>query len=191
LTDSSHPHDALFKKTFSVPEHAAAMLRVVLPPALVAVTDFSTLSLCPGSYVDEALASSASDLLFSVLIGGKPARVYFLFEHQSNPPRTMPLRLIGYIVRILQQHVDDAQAAKVDALPLPLVIPVVLHGPRGWTTARRLEDLFDSELVQATGIGDVVPRLSFFLDDLTFVSDAELESRALGLFPMLTLWGAP
>jgi len=184
LADSSHPHDALFKKTFSVPEHAAAELRAILPPALVALTDFTTLSLCPGSYIDEALASSASDLLFSVQIAGKPARIYLLFEHQSNPPRTMPLRLLGYIVRILQQHVDDAQAAKVDALPLPLVIPLVLHhGPRGWTTAQRFEELFDPELIRAAGVEDVVPRFGFFLDDLTFVTDTELESRASGYSP--------
>jgi len=62
MAEPNHPHDALFKKTFSVPEHAAAQLRAILPPALVALTDFSTLTLCAGSYVDEALAGSESDL---------------------------------------------------------------------------------------------------------------------------------
>jgi hypothetical protein len=51
MTEPKQPHDALFKKTFSVPEHAAAEFRAVLPPKLIACADFSTLALCPGSYV--------------------------------------------------------------------------------------------------------------------------------------------
>jgi len=42
LADTTQPHDALFKSTFSIPEHAAAEFRAVLPPELVALTDFST-----------------------------------------------------------------------------------------------------------------------------------------------------
>jgi hypothetical protein len=34
----------------------------------------------------------------------------------------------------------------------------------------------------------LIPRLSFVLDDLSNVSDGELERRALGLVPTLTLW---
>lgn len=172
-----------------MPEHAAGELRAVLPPALVALTGFSTLSLCPGTYVDETLAGSESDLLFAVQVANKPALLYLLFEHQSSAPRLMPLRLLSYVVRILQRHVDDAAATQRDALPLPMVLPVVLHhGEQGWTAARRLEELFDAELVQAAAVGELIPRLGFVLDDLTSVSDAELESRALGLVPVLTLW---
>ena len=50
-----NPHDALVKATFSQPEHAAGILRHVLPPALVARLALPTLALRPGSYVDEAL----------------------------------------------------------------------------------------------------------------------------------------
>jgi len=109
MAEPKHRHDALFKKTFSVPEHAAAALRAVLPPSLVARLDFSTLSLCSGSFVDETLAGSESDL-------------------------------------------------------------------------------FDLDSATAAGVGHLVPRLSFVLDDLSHVSDAELESRVLGLVPALTLW---
>jgi len=47
VADSNHPHDALFKKTFSEVEHAAAGFRAVLPAQLVALTDFATGALCP------------------------------------------------------------------------------------------------------------------------------------------------
>jgi predicted transposase/invertase (TIGR01784 family) len=188
VTEPKQPHDALFKKTFSDVEHAAAEFRAVLPAKLVARTDFSTLALCPGSYVDEALSGSQSDLLFSARVAGKPALFYVLFEHQSGPDKLMPLRLLGYVVRILMRYVDEANAAS-DALPLPVVVPVVLHhGEAGWSVAARLEDLFDHQLVQDAGLTELIPRLGFVLDDLTHVTDEELERRALGLLPLLTLW---
>jgi hypothetical protein len=69
------------------------------------------------------------------------------------------------------------------------VIPIVLHhGETGWSAATRLEDLFDRTLCEQIGISDLIPRLSFVLDDLSHVSDEELERRALGLVPTLTLW---
>jgi hypothetical protein len=106
----------------------------------------------------------------------------------KQPDRLMPLRLLRYILRILERHVNEAVVA-ADALPLPVVIPVVLHhGEGGWTAALRLEDLFDRELVQQAGLTELVPRLSFVLDDLSQVSDEALEKRALGLLPLLTLW---
>lgn len=188
MPEPKQPHDLLFKKTFSVVEHAAAEFRAVLPPGLVSRIDFSTLALRAGSYVDEALSGSQSDLLFSVKVSGKPTLLYVLFEHQSAPDKLMPLRLLSYVVRILVRHADEAKSGS-DALPLPVVIPVVLHhGEAGWSVASRLEDLFDRQLIETAGLSELIPRLSFVLDDLSRVTDDELEQRALGLLPTLTLW---
>jgi hypothetical protein len=49
-------HDLLFRATFSQVEHAASILRLLLPPALVARLNWASLALCPGSFIDEALA---------------------------------------------------------------------------------------------------------------------------------------
>lgn len=69
------------------------------------------------------------------------------------------------------------------------MIPVVLHhSENGWSAAQRVEELFDRELIQAAAIVELIPRLSFVLDDLSHVTDEQLESRALGLFPALSLW---
>ncbi|HKY41324.1 MAG TPA: Rpn family recombination-promoting nuclease/putative transposase [Polyangiaceae bacterium] len=188
MTEPTKPHDALFKRTFSQELHAAGELRAVLPSGLVKQIDFSTLKLCSGSFVDAALHDSESDLLFSAKVAGKPALLYVLFEHQSEPDELMPLRLLGYILRILDQHLRSLPKGS-PLLPLPLVIPVVLHhSERGWSVARRVEDLFDQDLVALAGIAELTPRLSFMLDDLTELSDETLEARQLALEPLLALW---
>lgn len=183
-----NPHDALFRKTFSTPEHAAAELRAVLPPALLAKMDLSTLALASGSYVDEELASSQSDLLFSVQIQGRAALLYVVFEHQSTVDGLMPFRILKYVVRILDRHIAD-RAGAPGALPLPVVIPVVLHhSATGWTAATRTEALFDPALLAEPTILERVPRLGFVLDDISHLSDDQLAARALGMLPTLTLW---
>jgi predicted transposase/invertase (TIGR01784 family) len=113
------PHDALFKATFSQPEHAAGLLAGLLAPEVAGRIDWSTLCRLPGSFVDAQLAQRHSDLLFSVrLTGGRTALLY-LVEHQSEPDPWMALRLFGYIDRIWQgwrkDHPDNDR--------LPAVVP--------------------------------------------------------------------
>jgi predicted transposase YdaD len=87
--DPNNPHDALFRMTFSRVEHAAAEFRAVLPPAILARIDLATLVLESGSYVDGELASSESDLLFSVEVAGRRGLVYLLFEHDELTARAL------------------------------------------------------------------------------------------------------
>jgi predicted transposase/invertase (TIGR01784 family) len=187
-SEPTNPHDALFRKTFANIENAAAELKAILPEALLSRLDLATLRLVPGSYVDAGLASSQSDLLFAAELGGKPALIYILFEHQSSVDELMPLRILKYVVRVLDQHVLDSGGGS-KALPLPLIIPIVLHhSASGWTAATSVEELFDEVLRTTPGVARHVPRLSFVLDDISQLSDDALAERALGLLPTLTLW---
>jgi predicted transposase/invertase (TIGR01784 family) len=185
LAPASTPHDALFKRTFSNPEHMRDELRAVLPPPLLAKLDLASLRPCPGSFVDQALAGSHSDLLFSIELAGSPALLYLLCEHQSTVDPLMPLRLLSYVVRVLLQHAEQTEGA----LPLPVVVPLLVHhSATGWTAATRLEALFDAALLATEGMAELVPRFGFVLDDLSRLPDEELRARAMGLVPTLTLW---
>ena len=105
-------HDLLFRSTFSQVEHAASLLKLLLPKALVEHIDWSTLTLCPGSFIDEALTERVTDLLFSVLFAGRPMLLYLLFEHQSTLEERMSFRLLRYEVRIWESFLNDTPAAK-------------------------------------------------------------------------------
>lgn len=174
-TKPSSPHDALFKRTFSNVENAAAELRAVLPPSIVAETDFETLKVVPGSFVNELYSEVHSDLLYEVQVRGRRALVYVLFEHQSTVEPLMPQRLLGYISRVLEHHVEK----KGGKMPLPVVLPVVLHhSESGWTRKTDFHSLFDAELLSVDGVAELVPRFEFVLDDISRASDEELMRRA-------------
>lgn len=179
------PHDALFKSTFSQPEHAAAALRGVLPAALAARIDFSSLKLQPGSFIDEALAASHSDLLFSARLEGTPLFLYVLFEHQSTAPPLMAFRLIEYMVRIWQGHL----ARHPKATRLPAILPVVLHHSKaGWSAAVSFQDLLDVAPGTLALMAEHVPQFRFVLDDISKETDEALRGRAMTALGRLVLW---
>jgi predicted transposase YdaD len=186
--EPSNPHDALFRHTFARVEHAAAELRSVLPAEILARLDLSTLALEPGSYVDDELSSAESDLLFTVDAAGTRAFVYLLFEHQSSVDHLMPLRVLRYVLCILERHVRERGGGRA-SLPLPIVLPVVLHhSATGWNASTCLEQLFEQTLLAEPRLRSCVPRFSFLLDDISHLSDEDLRARALGLLPTITLW---
>ena len=63
LTES--PHDKLFKDAFGSPEAARGMIQALVPASIVDNLDLNSLVAVPGTFIDEALTGSQSDLLFS------------------------------------------------------------------------------------------------------------------------------
>ena len=150
----------------------------MLPAALVAKMDFTTLRLVPGTFVDEALAGQQSDVLFEVEIAGRPALVYVLLEHQSKPDRWMAFRLLRYLVRIW----DAFRLADPRAKRLPPIVPIIVaHTAGGWRATTRFEDLVDLDGDLAE-LARHVPRFSYLVDDLTRASDRELLARTASAF---------
>lgn len=179
---TGRPHDALFKSIFRDPIHAAEELRHALGPRISAAIEWSTLRLEPGEFVDEALADSHSDLLFSARAGEQTALVYLLFDHQSTVDPRMGLRLLGYMHRIWCHWCEREPSST----HLPFILPVVLsQAASGWTPARRFSELFVQEPV---ALLEQQPHFSYTVDDLAKTSDADLRTRALAAIPKVALW---
>jgi predicted transposase/invertase (TIGR01784 family) len=174
--------------TFGNAARAAAQLRAILPRKVAQAIELQSLELVESSFVDRNLRRRHSDLLFRAKINGKRAYLYLLYEHRSEPDGLMAFRLLGYVVRILERHIEEAGSAAA-ALPLPIVIPIVLHhGASGWRGATSTLELFDQELVERTGAGPFVPQMSFVLDDLMGLSNEALAARNLDDLSALALW---
>lgn len=135
---TAQPHDAFARDMLSNPANASAFFQSHLPKDIVAAADWSTLTLQPASFVRQNLQQSHTDLLYRVNVAERDMLLYLLFEHQTSVDPLMPLRLLNYVVEVLRQH------AETDGLPLPPVLPFVLHqGPDRWTVSTQFRDLFD------------------------------------------------
>jgi predicted transposase YdaD len=164
-------HDALFKRAFSVPAHAAGELRCVLPASIV-----------------EEMRHRQADLLFRAPLRDGPGHsyLYVLLEHQSEPDRLMPYRMLGYVQRIWDAIVRDEPGR----MSLPPVIPVVVHhGEAGWSAPRSLHALVEG--IASGSIPELsrfVPNFELCIDDLVSIDDEALRARPMAPLPKVTLW---
>ncbi len=169
-TPAAHTHDGFFKSVFSQPEHATAFFKSHLPTDVSAKIDWSSLILKSGNFVKTSLQQVHSDLLFSVFIGDRETLLYLLFEHQSTPDPAMPLRLLGYMAEIFNQHHQK------QGFPLPAVLPFVIHqGPQPWNVSSDFETLFALPEDLATALLPFLPKFRHALLDLTGYDPATAE----------------
>ncbi len=179
-----HSHDGLVRAIFGVPQHAAAELRAVLPPALLEQLDLDTLTRVEASFVDETLRGSAADLLYRVrLRDGRTLCIYFLIEHQSAHDPGLPLRLLGYLTRIWERHAREREGTA----RLPPILPIVIHhGPRPWPGPRSFAAALVESVAHPHGSAAAPLDFEFLVDDLAAIDDAELLVRGRDAIAKLT-----
>jgi len=184
----SQPHDAFVREVYGDPERAASLLRRQLPAAIARRIRWEALRQQPAGFVDEELRQQESDLVFRAPLrvqGGEVDVVlYVLLEHQSTPDEQMPLRLLRYVVRLMQRHV------RKHGLPLPFVMPMVLYnGRRRWKVPLDVGDLVEPSLLEALpDLKAYAPRLHYVLDDLSKLDPVELANSGLEAYAAITLW---
>jgi predicted transposase YdaD len=184
-TDTTHvapphefdrPHDTLFRYAFERPEIAEGELRALLPPAVVAALDFSTLRLEPGSLADPEFAQLETDLLYRVELAGEESFVFILFEHQSSPDALMPYRMLRYMVRIWERWWRSQPSAP---RRLPVIVPLVLsNAERPWSAPRSLSELYAAPSGVLVALGPHLLDVSLHIDDLAAQSSLALRARA-------------
>ena len=182
MADIHQPHDRLFRAVFSDPKEAAGLLQATLPPDVRDSFDWTTLALRSGTFIDEELRASQSDLLFQVdqTASGQPVSMYVLLEHQSSPDRWIRLRLLRYLCRIWEAELRDDPERR----QLRPVVPVVFYqGERRWTHSTEFADLFPEV---ARGL-PWIPRFNHELLDQTTLDPAAVGGEVKGRITQLLL----
>ncbi|MFW6050405.1 MAG: Rpn family recombination-promoting nuclease/putative transposase [Myxococcota bacterium] len=181
-----NPHDAFFKATFGLPEHAAGELACVLPPDVAAQFDLSTLRRVASSYATPGEADRHADVLLSVGLRDEPGEglVYVLLEHQSTSERWMVLRMLRYLVRVWEHWLREHPTAS----GLPPIVPVVVsHDPGGWRGPVGLDEALAAGARSLEAMREHLPLFRMVVDDLSTVGDAELRRRAMSAMGRLAL----
>lgn len=178
--DTGETHDALFFKTFSRPENAAAELKRVMRRELVARIQWSTLELESNKFVDSKLSSRYSDVLFSVCMGKKNVLIYVLFEHKSTNDWWTLLQVLEYMPRIWRTYVDNKNNR--GKKHLPVILPVVLHhSEQGWTCPLRFREYFEMDPEDAELLNPFMLDFGVLLDDIS-----HLDAAAIARLPVTT-----
>ena len=96
--NSVRAHDAFFKHLFSDLRRVREYFEVYLPTELSSRVEWESLQREDGTFVDDTLKSSYTDLVFSVRLKDLTS-VYLclLLEHKSHPDKNTPFQLLYYI----------------------------------------------------------------------------------------------
>lgn len=174
---SQTPHDAVFRQMLMHQAVAKDFLQLYLPAPFLAICELDSLQLISGSFVEEDLRASYSDILYSLRTRHGPGYVYALIEHQSTPDKLMAFRLLRYALAAMQRHLDAGHDT------LPLVVPILFyHGKVSpWPWARNWQQLFaDPALAKALYSND------FPLVDLTVMPDNQIaRHRRMAMLELL------
>lgn len=172
-------HDTVFKMAMSDLHVAKAMIQDYLPNAITQHLDLSSLTICKSTYIDQELKHSHSDMLYKLKDEcDEDAYVYFLWEHQSTYDQRIALRLLSYIINILQDHVNQGNQK------LPVVIPALIYN------GKQSPYPGSSDFYAAFANSDFAKKTmfqSFTLVDLSVKSNEELMTSQWSALPNLIL----
>ena len=174
---TSTPHDAVFKQFLYHPDTARDFLDIYLPSTLRELCDLQTLKLESGSFIEDSLRASYSDVLWSLKTNEGDGYIYVVIEHQSSPDAHMAFRLMRYAMAAMQRHLDAGHKT------LPLVIPMLFyHGALSpYPFSLCWLDEFDDPIVARQLFTATFP-----LVDITVIPDDEImQHRRIALLELM------
>ncbi|WP_275225643.1 Rpn family recombination-promoting nuclease/putative transposase [Citrobacter freundii] len=174
---TSTPHDTVFKQFLYHPDTARDFLDIYLPSTLRELCDLQTLKLESGSFIEDSLRASYSDVLWSLKTNEGDGYIYVVIEHQSSPDAHMAFRLMRYAMAAMQRHLDAGHKT------LPLVIPMLFyHGALSpYPFSLCWLDEFDDPIVARQLYSATFP-----LVDITVIPDDEImQHRRIALLELM------
>jgi len=139
------------------------------------------------TYILQDFSEKEADVVYKATINGCEVVFYILLELQSTVDYRMPYRLMLYIVEILRQYYNQADASKRDNkdFKFPVVFPLVFFsGKDQWTVPLNMRDLYSNPEI----FGKYLLDFEYALVDAKGFDDESLKqfsSKLLGMVLML------
>ena len=169
MSKNNSPHNDLFTIIMQNKLAAKELLADNLPKKICSMVDLKNLQLKPDTYVDEALRTRVTDLVFSTTFNGQPGYIAILVEHQSKPEKLMPHRINKYISSIMDAHMKETGKEE-----LCIVYPMIYYaGNKPWNYSTDIFSLFNENEDLAREIMYQPVKLI----DLNKISDEELRKH--------------
>jgi hypothetical protein len=131
--------------------------------------DLNDIELTKGSFVDQELQETFTDMLYKTNLNQKEAYLYFLFEHKSRIHQTITLQLLKYMLNIWEL------VAKQNPGELPVIIPLLIyHGRQKWNVGLKLTDLLPQIPSQ---VKKYVPDYEYILYDLSTYTEKDIRGE--------------
>ena len=106
------------------------------------------------SFVSDQLRKRESDVIYRVRLRDREIYLYILIEFQSTVDKSIPLRMLLYILQLY----DELYRNSLSGL-LPAIFPIMLYnGPERWTVPTNIRDLIEPVIAPR-----YLPSLEYYL----------------------------
>lgn len=104
----------------------------------------SDITLIDRSFVSDEFLSRESDIIYKVNLKDTEAYIFILLEFQSTVDKTIPVRMLLYIIQFYDLLFRNSQKGL-----LPSVFPILLYtGQDNWSIPLNIRDLIDKRIPQ-------------------------------------------
>ena len=94
------------------------------------------------SFVSDEFVKRESDIIYRVKTDKRDVYIYVLVEFQSTVDKTIPVRMLLYILQMYDQLYRSSRKGK-----LPAIFPVLLYnGSKEWTVPYNVQDLIEDTI---------------------------------------------
>ena len=149
-------YDKAYKMLLGNPEAFCRFMRSLVNEKLAQNVTSENIEMVDKSMITREGRKYESDLIYKVSIKpNQEAYFYILMEFQSNPDKSMALRILNYIVQFYQS------LSKNDLLPE--IFPVVLYnGDREWNVKTEIAQCIENRWIPKK----YIPKMSYYLIEL-------------------------
>ena len=134
------PHDKFFRNAMSDPRVAEEFFKEHLPESIQKIIDWKKLELQKDSFVSDNLSLQIADMLYKTKFDRKDGFLYILIEHQTQPEKIMPFRMVKYMVEIMEKYRNKLGGGTY----LPTIYPVIFYaGNKPYNYSTDLFSLFE------------------------------------------------
>jgi recombination-promoting nuclease RpnB len=137
-TNINTPHNNFFIQVLSIKEKAIAFFAKYLPKLILEIANLNQIEIVESKHMSNAGHSLYNDILYKCPLGKDQVGYFFLMcEHQSTPDPHMPLRLAGYNLATIKDHLKQGHDK------FPIVINTVFYtGKRPWKYSTAFSDYY-------------------------------------------------
>ncbi|MBN2533438.1 MAG: Rpn family recombination-promoting nuclease/putative transposase [Spirochaetales bacterium] len=140
--DKGHIYDDTYKYIFSNKRIFLQLIKSFVTEDFVKDITLEGIDLVDRSFISEEFLSRESDIIYRITLKDTEAYIYILLEFQSTVDKSIPIRMLLYIIQFYDLLLRNSQKGL-----LPSVFPILLYNGRAnWTIPSNVKELIDKRI---------------------------------------------
>ena len=142
MVDGKKDYDSAYKYLFSNKRIFHQFLTQFIDESFTRNIKLEDIEQVDRSFVSDEFLKRESDIIYKVKLEKREVYIYVLLEFQSTVDKSIPVRMLLYILQLYDQLFRNSRKGK-----LPAVFPIILYnGSEKWTVPRDVATLIESSI---------------------------------------------